>query len=151
MKIPQFFFAFAFLVGCSTRIINHDENSAGKSAIEFAKKTFIAQDFQSGYQLLSENGKRFIEPTRFEQAVRQIHPTSFPTIVTAKEYEPIPGKKLINIFLEGDSISEKFYYRIALEGTSETGYHVEGFYRGKTPYPPSNFRQNLKIPLTSNF
>jgi hypothetical protein len=68
----------------------------------------------------------------------------YPISLTAEEFEPMPGQKGMNIFLYGENESEKFFYRLTMEGTTGMGYEVSGIYRGSGPYPPSKSRQRLK-------
>jgi hypothetical protein len=135
---------FMFLISCTATIISHDEDMAAKSAIEFAKVAIVQHDIPKGYAMLSDNFKKTITIDKYAQVISQIHPSLYPLSLTAEEFEPIPGQKGMNIFLYGENGSEKFYYRLVMEGTAETGYRVLGIYRGNGPAPPSKLRQKLK-------
>lgn len=136
--------ALLFLMSCTAKVISHDEDMAAKSAIEFSKVALVQHDIQNGYSLLSENAKKRISFEKYSQVFSQMHPSLYPISLTAEEFEPMPGQKGMNIFLYGENGSEKFFYRLTMEGTTGTGYKVSGIYRGSGPYPPSKLRQTLK-------
>src|SRR5439155_13511596 len=129
---------------CRSTVLSHDEELAASKAVEFAETTFIKKDFEKGYILLADSAKQAINFEQFQQTCQHMHPQSFPTTLRATEFEPLPGQKAMNIFLTGENGGEKFYYRIAMEGTAPTGYQVLGLYRGNGPYPSSNLRQQLR-------
>lgn len=66
-----------------------------------------------------------------------MHPKTFPSRVSATEYEPMPGQKSMLIYLQGSGSGEEFYYRLVMAGDASSGYRVSGLYRGSQPYPPS--------------
>jgi hypothetical protein len=62
----------------------------------------------------------------------------------ATDFEPMPGQTAMSIYLTGKNDNEDFYYRLVMQGTTQTGYTVSGFYRGSTAYPASKLRQTLR-------
>ena len=136
------------LMGCKGSI-DHDETTAAKSAAKFAQVAFVKRDFENGYALLADSGKRYVSHEKFQETISRLHPKAFPVSVTASEYEPMPGEKAIHIYLAGENSAERFYYRLTMEGAAGTGYKVARFYRGSEPYPGSGSRQKLKEPLTA--
>jgi hypothetical protein len=133
------------VVSCRFEAISHDEKMAAAAAVHFAETSFIRKDYGSGYSLLSTNLTSALSFEEFQKAAQRLHPTSFPTVIRAEEFEPVLGQKAIEIFLVGENSNEKFYYRLTMEGTAQTAYKVLGMYRGNGPYPPSNLRQTLKV------
>ncbi len=146
-KIVSATLVLVFLIGCTVTAIYHDEDMAAKSAIEFARLAFVKQDIQNSYSLISDNAKKTVTLEKHSQALSKMHPSLYPISLTAEEYEPILGKKGIkgmNVFLYGENGSGKFFYRLIMEGTAQTGYKVFGVYRGNGPYPSSKMRKKLK-------
>jgi len=137
--------ALASLISCGVGVMYHDEDMAVKSAIEFSKVALVRHDIQNGYSLLSDNAKKTVSFEKYSQAFSQMHPSLYPLSLTAEEYEPMPTQKGVNVFLYGENGSEKFNYRLIMEGTGVTGYKVSGIYRGNGPYPPSQLRRKLKV------
>jgi len=141
--------ALAFVISCTASVIHHDEDMAAKTAIEFSKVAIVQHNIQNGYSLMSDNAKKTVSLEQYSQVFSQMHPSLYPLFLTAKEFEPMPGQKGMNIFLYGENGSERFFYRLTMEGTKETGYKVSGIYRGSGPYPPSKLRQTLKTAYTT--
>ena len=137
--------AFVFLISCNVTVISHDEDMAAKSAIEYARVALVKQDIQNSYSLLSDSVKKTVSFEKHFQVLSNIHPFLYPISLAAEEYEPIPGQKGMNIFLYGENGSEKFFYRVIMEGTARTGYKASGIYRGNGPFPPSKLRKKLMI------
>lgn len=137
-------FILIFFVGCSVRVINHDEDMAAKSAIEWAKIALIQHDFQKAYSLSSDNLKKIGNFDQFNQVGLKIHPSLFPVSLVAKEYQNIPSKEAMYIYLFGENNGEQFYYRILMEGTENTGYKVGGFWRKPIPYPDSIYKKKFE-------
>ncbi len=136
--------ACAILMSCTATVISHDEDMAAIRAIEFSRVALIQHDIQNGYSLLSDNARKTISFEEYSKAFSQMHPSLYPLSLTAEEFEPMPGQKSMNIFLYGENGSEKFFYRVTMEGIARTGYKVFRIYRGNGPYPPSKLRQKLK-------
>ena len=99
-----------------------DENLAAQRAIEFAEIVLINKNFDHGYQLLSEGGKRHIPLVKFKDAVTRLHPSGFPASVTAKEYQPMPGENAVWIYLSGEN--PEVHYRVTMEATESGDYKV---------------------------
>ena len=133
----------ASMIGCRTTVISHDEHLAAKAAQRFSEVTFIQNNIPSSYSMLSESAKRLFTAEKLQQINSQMHPAARPVTVKATEFEPIPGQRAMNIFISGENGQEKFYYRITMEGTAQTGYAPSGFYRGNGPYPVSALRQKM--------
>jgi hypothetical protein len=112
-----------WLTGCaeSTR---QDENLAAQRAIEFAQIVLVNKNFDQGYELLSEGGKRHISLAKFKETMTRLHPRGFPTGVTAKEFQPMPGENALWIYLTGQNPEDQFHYRLTMEATASGDYKV---------------------------
>jgi hypothetical protein len=119
----------------------HDHKLAAKRAEEFAQVAFVRQDFEKGYAMLSDSGKRYVPLEKFKEAVVKSHPKSYPTKIAATDFEPMAGEKAIYIYLTGDNSGEHFYYTLTLDGTATADYKVTRFSRGGGPYGSSGTRQ----------
>jgi hypothetical protein len=124
-------------------VIAHDEKMAAKSAIEFAQTAFVARDYPKAHGLLAPRSQSDIPLDKLTEAIAKMHPKSFPTKVTATEFEPMPGQKGMNIFVKGEGEGEEFFYRLVMEGDKTASYRVTGLLRGNGPNPSTN-----KRPLT---
>jgi hypothetical protein len=100
----------------------HDENLAAQRAIEFAQIVLVNKDFDQGYGLLSDGGKRHISSAKFKETMTRLHPGGFPTSVTAKEYQPMPGENALWIYLAGEN--PEVHYRLTMEATASGDYKV---------------------------
>jgi hypothetical protein len=109
---------------------DHDHKMAAKRAEEFAQVVFVSQDFEKGYAMLSDSGKRYVPPEKFKETVVKSHPRHYPTKVTATDYEPMSGEKAIYIYLSGENAGEQFNYTVTLDGTAASDYKVTRFSRG---------------------
>jgi hypothetical protein len=112
-----------FLFGCAESK-KHDENLAGQRAIEFAQVALVNQNFERAYELLSDSGKRHISLAKFKETLTRLHPRGFPTRVTAKEYQPMPGENALWIYLTGQNAEDQFQYRVTMEATATGDYKV---------------------------
>ena len=130
------------LAGC-IESVDHDPASARKRAEEFVEVVFVKRDIETGYALLAEGTRRYVSPDQFKAVVSKMHPRGFPKMVTALEYEPMPGEKAIYVFLTGDQSVEHFYYRLTMEGTASTGYSVLRLDRASQPYSSSDERKRF--------
>jgi hypothetical protein len=148
-RLISLFFVVILVWNCRGSVIIHDEELAAKQAAGFAYTTFVKQDAKGGYSLLADSTKQQLSFDQFSATNAKLHPSTFPTRVTATEFEPIPGQKAMNIFLVGENGNEKFYYRLPVEGTMKEGYKVSGMYRGNGPYPASKLRQKLKADVSA--
>ena len=136
------------LMGCAGSV-KHDEDRAARRAIEFAKVVFIDKNFDKGYELLSDSGKRHIPLDKFKQTISSMHPRAYPSKVTAMEYEPMAGENAIYVFLTGQNGAEQFTYRVTLEGTAATDYKVLKIDQSLGFPTFSNQKRAFQTPLSS--
>lgn len=80
---------------------------------------------------------------KFIEIVARMHPETFPRVVVASEYEPMPGQQSMFIWLDGKSEKEKFRYRLAMKGCANMGYKVAGLFR-VSQSRPSQMRKSLQ-------
>ena len=133
------------LAGCVTvTSFNHSPAMAARQAEKFAQVAFIERDYQKAYEMLSEGGKNYVSFEKFKEGIASMHPALYPSTVKAIEWEEMPGRKAITIYLYGENGAERFYYKFVMEGVEETDYLTSGFGRNRNPYPPSNMKQPLK-------
>ncbi len=133
----------------SCTILRHDPDSAARTAVGFAKCAFMQGDIVSSYSKLSERTKRTLSLAEYERALSAMHPAGRPLSLEATEYERVPSKPMIYIYLDGWNASERFYYRLVLEGTANAGYTVSGLFRGSGPYPASRLRTPFRHALSA--
>ena len=57
-----------------------------------------------------------------EWTMMRLHPRGFPTTVTAKEYQPMPGENALWIYLNGQN--PEMHYRLTMEATASGDYKV---------------------------
>ncbi len=136
-----------FVIGCgvpTVTFLHHDENKAAVEAEKFAQVAFVQHDTQGAYKAFADEMKKEITFEIMADALKKMHPTGYPKVVSAVEFEPMLGQKAMNIYLHGKNDREDFYYRFVMGGTEETGYRVTGFFRGNGPYPGSSMRMPLK-------
>jgi hypothetical protein len=131
------------LAACSIRVIDHDQSVAAARAVEFAELAFVQGAAERSHALLADDAKKMTSVAALGDLLRRIHPKARPLSVRATEFEPVPGQKLMNIFLRGENGDELFFYRVTMSGTANTGYRVAGIYRGSGPYPESKLRRKL--------
>ena len=110
-----------WLTGCAESP-KQNENLAAQRAIEFARIVLVNKDFDQGYELLSDGGKRHISLAKFQETMIRLHPRGFPTTVTAKEYQPMPGEDALWIYLNGQN--PDVHYRLTMEATPSRDYKV---------------------------
>ena len=122
--------ASALLVFACAKSFEHDHNMAAKRAEEFAQVVFVRKDFENGYAMLSDSGKRYVPPEKFKETVVKSHPRNYPSKVAATDYEPMAGEKAIYIYISGENAGEQFNYTLILDGTAATDYKVTRFSRG---------------------
>jgi hypothetical protein len=135
-------FASFFLVACAESF-DHDEVSARNRAVEFAQLSFVHQNFDQGYTLLSDAAKRYVPREKFKETISRLHPRAKPTSVRAVDYEPMAGEKALYIYLVGENAGERFYYMLTMEGSAASGYKVSSMARGDGPYPSSNRKKKF--------
>ena len=114
-------FTVLWLTSCA-KSSKQDENLAAQRAIEFAQIVLVNKDFDQGYGLLSDGGKRHISLAKFKETMIRLHPGGFPTSVTAKEYQPMPGENALWIYLDGEN--PEVHYRLTMEATASGDYKV---------------------------
>lgn len=137
---------FALACGGCVNVLKHNEVVAADRAVEFAKAAIVERNYEKASKLLPEGGQQPEFVKQIEDLVIKAHPASYPTKVTAKEFEPIPGQKAIRIFLIGENgKDEKFYYSFMLTGTVDEGYRVAEIYRYKDSFPASQTRKPLSV------
>lgn len=129
---------FCILIACfSMNVISHDQRSAAAMAEHFAEAAFVKNDISTAHADLSSQMQSAYLAGELTADLSKMHPAGRPTEVAAREYEPLPGQKAMNILLKGTGGNEAFYYRLLMVGTREQGYKVGGFCRGNGPYPPN--------------
>lgn len=121
-------------------VIAHDEKAAAKVATQFAQTAFVDRDYSKAHSLMSSSVAQQITSDKLSETIAKMHPKSFPTQLTATEFEPMPGQRGMMIYLKGTGDGEDFYYRFVMEGDASSGYRVSGLFRGNGTYPPSNRR-----------
>jgi hypothetical protein len=142
----KLFRAFIFGAACyaCAHSFEHDHKLAAKRAEEFVQVVFVRQDFEKGYDLLSDSGKRYVPLDKFKETIVKSHPRSYPIKITATDYEPMSGEKAIYIYLTGDNGGEHFYYTLILDGTAATDYKVTRFSRGGGSFSSGSGKQPLR-------
>ena len=138
------------VAGCS-KSTKHDENLAGKRAIEFAQVVLINKNLDQGYELLAPGGKRHISLEKFKETVTRLHPRGLPTKVTTKEYQPMPGENAIWIYLVGQNSEDQFQYRLTMEATDSGDYKVLTLDSGVVGrfFSPSSEKQSFIKPMST--
>ncbi len=137
--------ACSALASCISAIA-HDPTvaaKAAKAATEFAQTAFVDRDYPKAHASMAPRARTAISLEKLTSTIPAMHPKAYPTVLAATEYEPIPGQQAMNIFVKGEGGGEEFFYRLAMEGDSGSGYRVAGFARGNGPNPSKN-----KRPLT---
>jgi hypothetical protein len=140
----------AGLASCAGSV-KHDETLAARRAIEFAQLVLINKNFAKGYELLSESGRRHLSLEKFKETLTRMHPRSFPTKVTATEFQPMPGEKAIWIYLAGRNAEEQFQYRLTMEATDNGDYRVLTFDTGVVGrmFSPLSEKQPFKSTIST--
>jgi uncharacterized protein YceK len=143
-RIIIYLLVFSTLIssGCA-KVLRHDPSMAAVEAQKFADTAFVQHDPQKAYDLLAVETKKTVSSNEFMIAIVKMHPTGYPSKVSAAEYEPIPGQPAMNIYLRGQSEKENFYYRLVMKGTGGEGYKVGGLWRSDDPPPESSVRRPL--------
>jgi hypothetical protein len=115
---------------------------AAIEAVRFARAAFIERNYDRAHGMLPPETDLQFTSNKLKEMVEGMHPTGYPSVVTATDYEPILGQRAMIIYLYGENDEEKFYYRLTMSGTQENGYRVYQLYRSKEPY-----QSNMKRPL----
>lgn len=136
------------LPGCAEPV-KHDETRAAKQALEFGRVTFLEKNFDRGYDLMADGGKRHVPRDKFKQTIAAMHPRAYPTKLAAIEYEPMTDEKAIYIFIRGQSAEDTFNYRFTMEGTAATGYKPLKIDQGSGFFTLSNKKRAFTPPITA--
>jgi hypothetical protein len=131
------------IAACSIGVIDHDPSIAAARAVEFADLAFVQGAAERSHDLLTDDTKKTTSVAAFGEVLQRMHPKTRPPSVRATEFEPVPGQKMISIFLRGENGDELFFYRLVMSGTASAGYRVAGLFRGSGPYPESKLRREL--------
>jgi hypothetical protein len=126
-----------------------DPDMAALKAILFAKEAFIDLNQPIAYDFLSEEMQRKLSLNKFIALIAQMHPVAFPLVVTATDYELIPGQESLFIWLYGENGQEKFYHRLTMVGNAKTDYRIASFVR-MAELPPSQMRKPLPVRRSTN-
>ena len=139
------------LAASCAKSTQHDENLAAKRAIEFAEVTLVNKNFDKGYELLAAGGKRHISLDKFKETVTRLHPRGFPTKITAKEYQPMPGEKAMWIYLTGQNGEDQFQYRFTMEAMDNGDYKVLTLDNGMVGrfFSPSSEKKPFVNPMST--
>lgn len=113
-------------------------------AIEFAKEAFIDLNQPEAYGFFTEEMQKNVSFDKYIDTIARMHPNKFPRVLTATEYEPIPGKQAMLILLDGENADEKFHYRLTMTSTTYGGYKIAGMFR-VAEQPPSASRRPLPV------
>src|SRR6185312_12891282 len=82
-------------------ITRHSPMRASSSAEKFATAAFVKRDNAAAYAYLSSALRGVLPADRFGATCQTLHADSFPDVVHAVSFEPMPGQKWMQIFLEG--------------------------------------------------
>ena len=146
LRVALLGFAVLFLCGFSVECNawHHEPDEAAEVAEAFAFAAFVNDAPAEALTMASLHDGETFTATQLAEVLRQIHPAGHPTSVRATDYQPTPGYRGMQVFLEGQSADgERFYYRFLMEGTADEGYKVREFYRGTGPYPTGVERKPL--------
>lgn len=122
----------------------HSPNSAARSAQEFADAAFQRQDLEEAYDLLTDDARVQMSKEQLGQLLLRMHPVGAPSGIHAVEYELLPNREAINVFLLGDGVGETFSYRLTMDGNRLRGYGVGGLYRYLEGFPAGGSRVPLE-------
>jgi hypothetical protein len=129
--------------------VKHDEVRAAKRALEFGRLVLFEKNFDKGYELLADGGKRHVPRDKFKQSIAAMHARSYPTKLTAIEYEPMADEKAIYIYVTGQNSEEQFSYRLTMEGSAATDYRVLKIDQGTGFFTLASRKQPFKPPLST--
>lgn len=149
-RVASYSLAVMLLASC-TESVKHDENLAGRRAIEFAKAVLVDKNFDKGYELLADGGKRHVPRDKFQETITRFHPSGFPTRVTAKEFQAMPGEPAIWIYLFGQNAEDQFQYRVTMEATGKGDYKVLTVDSGVVGrfFSPGSDKQSFANPIST--
>lgn len=134
-----------FIVACyptpSRR--NHSPSSASMQAQLFAETAFVQRNVTNAHKLLSQTAKQRGSADQLKEFIAKNHSSTYPLFVSATDYEPMPGQDKIMIYLYGENGDKRFYYRMVLIGSAETGYKVEAFEQAERSFPQTTLRRPI--------
>jgi hypothetical protein len=139
----------AVISACTFHTSKQNPAIAASSAIEFVKVALIEQDIDRAYVLLDPEFQAIATKEKFVQVIRTMNSPVSPKVITATEFEPIPGQEGMNIYLTGENGREELYYRIPMKGSEEKGYKPAGVFRGQGQYAPSETRRPLQVKVST--
>lgn len=145
MKVFLTVLLLAAFPACTFHASKQNPEAAAASAAEFAKAAFVERNIDKAYGLLDPEFQSYAPREKFAEVITAMNTPTSPAVVTATEFEPIPGQEGMNIYLTGENGAEKFYYRIPMKGSEGRGYKAAGVFRGQGPYAPSESRQPLQV------
>jgi len=140
---------FLALSGCSEPPTPEEAKVGAKRALDFCKVTFAEKNMSAGYKMLASNTRKDISPQIFEEIMKQLHPDGYPSQFKALEYQKIPEKNMMDIFLIGNHGDKKFHYRVTLKGTAEKGFWVNEVYRSADSIVSFGDRHKIVPPIES--
>jgi hypothetical protein len=114
---------------------------AAVSATVFAQAALVDQNIDKAYGMLDPDLQAHGSKEDFSRIITTMNKPTAPKMITATDFEPIPGQDGMNIYLTGETDTETFYYRIPMKGSEEKGYRVAGVFRNEGPYPKSSLRR----------
>jgi hypothetical protein len=140
----------ALTLGCAEED-KHDETLAGRRAIEFAQTVLINKNFTKGYELMADGGKRHIPLDKFIDSMNRLHPRGFPTKVTAKEFQAMPGENALWIYLAGQNSEDQFQYRVTMEASGNGDYKVLNIDNGSVGkfFSPASERRSFNKSIST--
>ena len=143
--------ALGAFAGSCAETVKHDENLAGKRAIEFAQAVLVEKKFAKGYELLDAGGKSHISRAKLEETITRLHPRGFPARVTAKEYQPMPGENAIWIYLVGQNSEDQFQYRVTMKADGNGDYKVLTIDSGAVGrfFSPTSEKKSFPNPIST--
>lgn len=146
--LPSLLVLLAALTGCA-KAVEHDEVRAAKRALEFARVVFLEKDFDRGYDLLADAGKRHVPRGKFKESLSAIHSRSYPTKLIARQYEPMADEKAIYIFVTGQNNEEQFSYRVTMAGSAASDYRVLKIDQGSGFFTLSSKKKAFDPPIVT--
>lgn len=131
------------VTACTYHASKQNPKIAAANAAEFAQVAFVEQNIDRAFSMLDPEFQGYATKEKFAEVIANMNKPTAPKVVTAIEFEPIPGQEGINIYLTGARDADKFYYRIPMKGSEAKGYKAAGVFRNQGPYPSSESRQPL--------
>jgi hypothetical protein len=130
---------------CVPNVIKHNQHKAAASAEAFCRAAFVRRDYSEAYEQVIESDKAASTPDSLKALVDKMHPDGvYPSDVRAVEYEPVPGKEAIKIFLRESDDTGQFLYLVLMVGTETNGYRPKEMYRlFEKSFPESQTRRPL--------